>query len=73
MSREIKHAQDGHESLQNRYGVAAYQVASCVLLRKKFVDKYTCVTMKTLEILVLLHGKKTYSTNISMHNKNDKV
>jgi hypothetical protein len=73
MSREIKHAQGGRESWQNRYGVAADQVASCVLLRRNFVDKYTYVTMKTLEILVLLHGKIAYITNISMHNKNDKV
>jgi hypothetical protein len=50
MSREIKHAQGGQESLQNRYDVAADQVASWIFPRRNFIDKYTYVIMKTLEI-----------------------
>jgi hypothetical protein len=73
MSREIKHAQGGHESLQNRYGMSADQAASSVLLERNFVDKHTYVTMKILDILVFLHGKITYIINISTHNKSDKV
>jgi hypothetical protein len=73
MSREIKHAQGGHESLQNRDGMSTDQAASSVLLERNFVDKYTYVTMKILDILVLLHGKITYIINIRTHNKSDKV
>jgi hypothetical protein len=54
----------GHEYLQNTYGVSADQAASFILLKRNFVDKYTYVIMKILEILVLLHGKITYIINI---------